>query len=160
MREELAHIPYVVARVGFKPAALRTQGTELTTEPPFPTNMSVCIILIVCILFVITQELNKGVRHIKILKDGDVVFDSNLDKGCGNYNLDYGKTIHFHGKSMEESPGTKDSRNAVKNSNSDWLCLQDSNQEVDVKPKTSMTQVAEGERMEKTSRSTSPGLSV
>jgi len=32
--EGLAQGPYVVARVGFKPATLRTEGTELNTEPP------------------------------------------------------------------------------------------------------------------------------
>ena len=31
--EGLAHDPYVVSRVGFEPATLRTQGPELTTEP-------------------------------------------------------------------------------------------------------------------------------
>src|SRR6218665_3184388 len=30
----LAQGPYVQARVGFEPATLQTQGTELTTEPP------------------------------------------------------------------------------------------------------------------------------
>ena len=34
--EGLAQGSYVVARVGFKPATLRMQGTELTTEPPRP----------------------------------------------------------------------------------------------------------------------------
>ena len=29
--------PSVAARVGFEPATFRTQGTELTTEPPRPT---------------------------------------------------------------------------------------------------------------------------
>ena len=35
--EGLAQGPYVAARVAFEPATLRTQGTELTTEPPHPT---------------------------------------------------------------------------------------------------------------------------
>ena len=36
MSEGLAKSPYMAARVGFEPATLRTQGTELTTEPPCP----------------------------------------------------------------------------------------------------------------------------
>ena len=38
MSEELAQGPYVVARVGFEPATLRTQSTELTTEPLSPIH--------------------------------------------------------------------------------------------------------------------------
>lgn len=95
---------------------------------------------------------------MKILKDGDVVFVGNLDKGCGNYNSDYGKTVHFL-KSSEASPGTEDNRKSAQTSNSDWL-LQDSSQSDDVKQKTSMSRAAEEERTEKTSRNTSPGLSV
>ena len=34
MSEGLAQDPYVATRVGFEPATLRMQGTELTTEPP------------------------------------------------------------------------------------------------------------------------------
>jgi len=30
----------MAARVGFEPATFRTQGTELTTQPPRPTNIS------------------------------------------------------------------------------------------------------------------------
>jgi len=30
----------VAARVGFEPVTLRTQGTELTTEPPRPYSKS------------------------------------------------------------------------------------------------------------------------
>ena len=37
MSEGLAQGPYVVARVEFESATLRTQGTELTIEPPRPT---------------------------------------------------------------------------------------------------------------------------
>src|SRR6218665_1899785 len=29
---------YVAARMGFEPATLRTQGTEVSTEPPRPTS--------------------------------------------------------------------------------------------------------------------------
>src|SRR6218665_4120095 len=38
MSARLAQSPYVVvvARVGFEPMTLRTQGTELTTKPPCP----------------------------------------------------------------------------------------------------------------------------
>ena len=36
MSEGLAQGPCVAAGVGFNPAILRTQGTELTTEPPCP----------------------------------------------------------------------------------------------------------------------------
>src|SRR6218665_3823865 len=35
--EGLAQGPYVAARVGFEPATLRMQGTELNTEPHCPT---------------------------------------------------------------------------------------------------------------------------
>src|SRR6218665_310699 len=35
--EGLAQGPYVAARVGFKPATLQMQDTELTTEPSHPT---------------------------------------------------------------------------------------------------------------------------
>src|SRR6218665_1974849 len=46
--EGLAQGPYVAARVGFRPATLRTQGTELTAEPPCPTiYCDVCILCIV-----------------------------------------------------------------------------------------------------------------
>ena len=34
--EGLAQGPYMAARVGFEPATLWAQGTELTTEPPHP----------------------------------------------------------------------------------------------------------------------------
>ena len=34
--ERLAQRPYVPAEVGFEPAALWMQSTELTTEPPCP----------------------------------------------------------------------------------------------------------------------------
>ena len=36
--ERLAQGPYVVARVGFEPATLWTQGTELITRPPRPQD--------------------------------------------------------------------------------------------------------------------------
>ena len=36
MSEGLAQGPYVMARVKFEPATLRTQGTEPTSEPPHP----------------------------------------------------------------------------------------------------------------------------
>jgi len=38
MSEGLAQGPYVVTGVGFKPATLQTQGTELTPESPCPNN--------------------------------------------------------------------------------------------------------------------------
>jgi len=34
MSEGLAEGPYMAVRVGYKPATLQTQCTELTTEPP------------------------------------------------------------------------------------------------------------------------------
>ena len=37
--ERLAQGPYVATRVGFESATLRTQGTELTTEPSRPTDL-------------------------------------------------------------------------------------------------------------------------
>src|SRR6218665_869721 len=37
--EGLAQGLYMAARVGFEPATLRTQSTELTTEPPCPTHV-------------------------------------------------------------------------------------------------------------------------
>ena len=43
MSEGLAQGPYVAAKVGFEIATIRTQGTELTTEPPRgprPKNLS------------------------------------------------------------------------------------------------------------------------
>ena len=39
MSEGLAQGPYLAAGVGFEPANLRTQGTELTKEPPRPVNI-------------------------------------------------------------------------------------------------------------------------
>ena len=36
--EGLAQGPYVAARVGFEPTALRTKGVESTNEPPHPTS--------------------------------------------------------------------------------------------------------------------------
>ena len=38
MSEGLAQGLHGAARVGFKPATLQTQGTELTTEPKCPTQ--------------------------------------------------------------------------------------------------------------------------
>ena len=38
MSEGLVQGPYAAARVEFKPATFRTEGAELTTEPPFPTQ--------------------------------------------------------------------------------------------------------------------------
>ncbi len=40
MSEGLAQGPYVAAGAGFEPATLRTQGTELTTEPPRSTHVA------------------------------------------------------------------------------------------------------------------------
>ena len=38
---DLPKVPvYVVARVGFAPDTLRTEGTELPTEPPRPTHIA------------------------------------------------------------------------------------------------------------------------
>ena len=37
--EGLAQGPYVAARVGFKPANLRTKGNKSTNEPPRPTTV-------------------------------------------------------------------------------------------------------------------------
>ena len=34
MSEGIAQGPYIAAKVGFEPATLQTQDTELTTEPP------------------------------------------------------------------------------------------------------------------------------
>ena len=39
MSEGLAQGPFVAARVGFEPETLRTEDTELTTEPPGLTIM-------------------------------------------------------------------------------------------------------------------------
>ena len=36
MSEGLAQSPCMAAKVGFEPATLRTQDTELTNEPPCP----------------------------------------------------------------------------------------------------------------------------
>jgi len=45
--EGLALGPYVAARVGFKSATLRMQGTETTTEPP-TSQLCIMLILSVC----------------------------------------------------------------------------------------------------------------
>ena len=42
-REGFVQGPYVAARVGFEPATIRTQGAELTTKPPRPTNAA-CVV--------------------------------------------------------------------------------------------------------------------
>ena len=38
MSEGLAQGPYMATEMGFEPSILLTQGTELTTETPRPTN--------------------------------------------------------------------------------------------------------------------------
>ena len=40
MSKGLALGLYLAARVGFEPATLWTQGSELTTEPPCPTMIA------------------------------------------------------------------------------------------------------------------------
>ena len=44
MSEGFALGPYMLARVGFEPATLRTYGTELTTEPPCPAEWSLSLV--------------------------------------------------------------------------------------------------------------------
>ena len=36
-------LPYVVAREGFEPAIFRTQGTEPTAVPPWPTKENISL---------------------------------------------------------------------------------------------------------------------
>lgn len=90
------------------------------------------VVMVVFLLVFCLQQLNRGARHIKILIDGDVAFDGDLDKGCGNHVFDYGKIIYLGGKSDfgSESPrsdlATTSNRNSkIDPSNSDWLCLHD-----------------------------------
>ena len=45
MSEGLAQGPFVVAGVGFEPATLWTQGSELTTDPPRPTRATKKLLL-------------------------------------------------------------------------------------------------------------------
>ena len=52
MSEGLAQGLYRVVRVGFKPATLRTQGTELTTEPPCPKGH---VPLLVAVIFILAM---------------------------------------------------------------------------------------------------------
>lgn len=39
------------------------------------------------------QELNIGVRRLRISIDDDILYDGDIEKGCGNQVFDYGHTI-------------------------------------------------------------------
>ena len=56
MSKGLAQGPYVAARVRFEPATLRTQGTELTTEPPCPLS-------IICFMLLRSQVFSAGTQQ-------------------------------------------------------------------------------------------------
>ena len=42
------------------------------------------------------QDLNVGVRRLRVSVNDEVVFDDELEKGCGNQVFDYHKTIRIH----------------------------------------------------------------
>ena len=43
----------------------------------------------------VLQDLSIGAKHIRLLTGGNLVYDGDLDKGCGNQVFDYGKTINI-----------------------------------------------------------------
>ncbi|KAL4617868.1 hypothetical protein GN956_G20471 [Arapaima gigas] len=52
------------------------------------------------------SELDIGVRHVRLYLNSTLVFDGDLDKGCGNQVFDYGTTVDLRGVSQEcVSPG-------------------------------------------------------
>lgn len=55
--------------------------------------------------FLFSQELDVGVRHVRIFLRNDLVFDGEIDKGCGNHIFDYSKRIEVPVKSLK-SPVT------------------------------------------------------
>jgi len=56
----LALGPYMVVRVAFKPATLRAQSTEPTTEPPHPSNSNI-------IFFIepVAEDMHSIVKNIR-----------------------------------------------------------------------------------------------
>ncbi|XP_025076001.1 protein KIAA0556 homolog isoform X2 [Pomacea canaliculata] len=44
------------------------------------------------------QELDAGVRQVRVFVGDELVFDGDVDKGCGNHVFDYSKTIQFSDK--------------------------------------------------------------
>ena len=71
MSEGLAQGPYVAVRVGFKPANLWTEGTELITEPPPPPRL---LFLLIIIIIIIIIKLITNNKLIKLM-----LFDSTAD---------------------------------------------------------------------------------
>ncbi len=60
-----------------------------------------------CFVFDVLQDLNKGARQVEICVGSDVVFNGELDKGCGNQVFDYGKTIQCKRTEQTETPSRK-----------------------------------------------------
>lgn len=98
-------------------------------------------------------------KHLKILVDGDVAFDGDLDKGCGNHVFDYGKMVHLGGKSDvgSESPRSDLANTSNKNlktdpSNSDWLCLHDLDKAIIQDKMSAGSQVGESDNSKKSQK--------
>ena len=43
-------------------------------------------------------------RRIRISIDDDIIFDGDIDKGCGNQVFDYGYTVAIGGNSDSDAP--------------------------------------------------------
>ena len=57
--EELAQGPYMAVGVGFEPVTLRTQSTELTTEPPHLTILLCILNLVMYSEFCCAQQVKQ-----------------------------------------------------------------------------------------------------
>ena len=50
----------------------------------------------VCLTSLSLQDLDIGVKDLRVSVDGVMVFEGQLDKGCGNNVFDYSCTIPLH----------------------------------------------------------------
>lgn len=51
----------------------------------------------------ITQDLDIGARHIKLYLNSTLVYEGELEKGCGNQDYDYGTTVDLKNVHVSES---------------------------------------------------------
>ncbi|KAM6897868.1 katanin-interacting protein isoform 2-T2 [Xenentodon cancila] len=49
------------------------------------------------------KELDVGTRHIKLYLNSTLVFEGELEKGCGNHVFDYSKTVHLQDFQLSDS---------------------------------------------------------
>lgn len=54
-------------------------------------------------LFLVPQDLDIGARHIKLYLNSTLVYEGELEKGCGNQDADYGATVDLKNLHLPES---------------------------------------------------------